>query len=389
MSRLALRTEEIQPFHAVEVLKQAQTLAAQGRDIISLGIGEPDFTAPPQVVEALNRAASAGLSGYTPPMGLSPLRGAIADYYAQQFSAPVDPSRIIVTSGASGALLLAAMALINPGDEVLMPDPSYPANQTFIRSAGGIPRLIPCQAEQRFQLSAQDIREHWGPSTRGVLIASPSNPTGATISREALKNLIAEVRRRDGFIILDEIYLGLYYDEAPASGLALDDDIVIINSFSKYFHMTGWRLGWMIAPPALIPALEKIAASLAICAPSLAQHAALACFDPEVMRIFDKRRLSFKQRRDYLVPALGSLGLEIPVVPDGAFYIFTDIRRHSQDSDAFARDLLNQAGIATVPGRDFGSAHAKHTLRLSYATSMDRLEEAIERMSKFLGRQAG
>src|SRR5690606_15012598 len=174
MSRLALRTEEIQPFHAVEVLKQAQALAAQGRDIISLGIGEPDFTAPPQVVEALNRAASAGLSGYTPPSGLSALRGAIADYYAQQFSAQVDPLRILVTAGASGALLMAAMALINPGDEVLMPDPAYPANQTFIRSAGGIPRLIPCDAGQRFQLSAQDIREHWGPSTRGILIASPS-----------------------------------------------------------------------------------------------------------------------------------------------------------------------------------------------------------------------
>lgn len=384
MSRLALRTQEIQPFHAVEVFKQAQTLAAQGHDIISLGIGEPDFTAPPQVVEALNRAASAGLSGYTPPAGLSALRGAIADYYAQQFSAPIDPSRIIVTSGASGALLLATMALINPGDEVLMPDPSYPANQTFIRAAGGIPKLIPSQAEQRFQLSAQDICEHWGPTTRGVLIASPSNPTGTTISREALKALVAEVRERNGFIILDEIYLGLYYDEAPVSGLALDDDIIVINSFSKYFHMTGWRLGWMIAPPDMIPALEKIGASLAICAPTLAQHAALACFDPEVMRTFEKRRLSFKQRRDFLVPALESLGLNVPVTPDGAFYVFADIRRYSQDSDAFARDLLYQAGVAVVPGRDFGTAHAKHTIRLSYATNINRLEEAIERMSKFL-----
>ena len=387
MSRLASRTENIPPFQAVEVLKQAQALAAQGQDIISLGIGEPDFTAPPQVVEALNRAASAGLSSYTPPAGLSALRGAIADYYAQQFSAPVDPARIIVTAGASGALLLAAMALINPGDEVLMPDPSYPANQTFIRAAGGNPRLVPCSAQQRFQLSAQDIREHWGPATRGILIASPSNPTGATISRAALQDIITEVRQRDGFIILDEIYLGLYYDDAPVSSLTLDDDIIIINSFSKYFHMTGWRLGWMIAPAALIPALEKIGACLAICAPSLAQHAALACFDPEVMRIYEKRRLSFKQRRDYLVPALGALGLDIPVVPDGAFYIFADISRHSQDSDVFAHDLLHKAGVATVPGRDFGSAHARHTLRLSYATSMDRLEEAISRISVFLNQR--
>ena len=200
-----------------------------------------------------------------------------------------------------------------------------------------------------------------------------------------MQDIITEVRQRDGFIILDEIYLGLYYDDAPVSGLTLDDNIIVINSFSKYFHMTGWRLGWMIAPPELIPALEKIGACLAICAPSLAQHAALACFDPEVMRIFDKRRLSFKQRRDYLIPALSALGLNIPVVPDGAFYIFTDISQHSQDSDVFARNLLYQAGVATVPGRDFGSAHAKHTLRLSYATSMDRLEEAISRIEKFLG----
>lgn len=389
MSRLASRIQEIQPFHAVEVFKQAQALAAQGHDIISLGIGEPDFTAPPQVVEALNRAASAGLSTYTPPAGLSPLRGAIADYYAQQFGATVDPSRIIVTAGASGALLLAAMVLINPGDEVLMPDPSYPANQTFVRAAGGTPRLIPSHAEQRFQLSAQDIREHWGPSTRGVLIASPSNPTGTTISREALQELITEVRQRGGFIILDEIYLGLYYDEAPLSGLTLDDDIVVINSFSKYFHMTGWRLGWMIAPSTMIPALEKIGASLAICAPTLAQHAALACFDPEVMRIFDKRRLSFKQRRDFLVPALTALGLDVPVAPDGAFYVFADIRRHSHDSDVFAHELLHQAGVAVVPGRDFGNAHAAHTMRLSYATNIDRLEEAVQRMSDFLKRRAG
>lgn len=385
MSRLARRTEQILPFHAVEVFKQAQALQAQGHDIISLGIGEPDFSAPPQVVEALYRAASAGLDGYTPPMGLPALRAAIADYYAQQFGATVDPARVIVTSGASGALMLAAMALIEPGDEVLMPDPSYPANQNFIAAAGGIARLVPCQAAQRFQLCAQDVRDHWGPNTRGVLIASPSNPTGATISRDELRALVAEVRQRDGFIILDEIYLGLYYDEAPESGLTLDDDILIINSFSKYFHMTGWRLGWMIAPADMVPAIDKLAASLAICAPALAQHAALACFEPEVMRTFDNRRLSFKQRRDYLVPALQGIGLDVPVVPDGAFYVFCDIRQHSQDSDDFARRLLHQAGVAVVPGRDFGVAHAAHTVRVSYTIGVERLEEAVRRMGAWLG----
>ncbi|WP_397474054.1 pyridoxal phosphate-dependent aminotransferase [Pusillimonas sp.] len=384
MSRLAKRTDQVMPFYAVEIFKQASVLNAQGRDIISLGIGEPDFTAPAQVVETLNRAASAGLSGYTSPAGLPALREAIAHYYGDQFGASVDPARVVVTSGASGALLLAAMALINPGDEVLLADPAYPANQNFIMGAGGIPKLILSTPEQRFQLSAQDVRRHWGPATRGVVIASPSNPTGASIEREALRELIAEVRVRNGFIIMDEIYLGLYYGDAPRSALTLDDDIVIINSFSKYFHMTGWRLGWMITPPAMIPAIEKLAASLAICAPSLAQHAAVTCFEPEVMRIYEQRRLSFKQRRDYLLPELERIGLHVPVVPDGAFYVYADIRRYSNDSDEFVHRLLHEAGVATVPGRDFGPAHAAHSVRLSYATGLDRLGEAIQRMETFL-----
>lgn len=384
MLRLAKRTEQVMPFYAVELFKQATALNAQGHDIISLGIGEPDFTAPAQVIETLNRASQAGLSGYTSPAGLAPLRGAIADYYKQYFAAEIDPQRVIVTAGASGALLLAAMTLINPGDEVLMPDPSYPANQNFVTAAGGIPRLIPCSAEQRFQLDAAAIREHWGPATRGVLIASPSNPTGTTIAREDLKALITEVKQRGGFIIMDEIYLGLYYEDAPQSALTLDDDIVIINSFSKYFHMTGWRLGWLIAPPHMVPTIEKLAASLAICAPALAQHAAITCFEPEVMRIYDNRRLSFKQRRDYLVPQLERLGLRVPAKPDGAFYIYADIRQHSQNSDEFSQRLLHEAGVAAVPGRDFGPAHASYGMRFSYATGLDRLQEAVQRLERFL-----
>ncbi|HUH86948.1 MAG TPA: pyridoxal phosphate-dependent aminotransferase [Pusillimonas sp.] len=384
MPRLAKRTDQVMPFYAVEIFKQASALKAQGRDIISLGIGEPDFTAPAQVVETLNRAAAAGLSGYTPPAGLPALREAIAHYYHEQFGAQVDAGRVVVTSGASGALLLAAMALINPGDEVLMADPSYPANQNFIMGAGGIPRLIPSSPEQRFQLSAQDLREHWGPATRGILIASPSNPTGTSIKQAELHELIAEVRARDGFIIMDEIYLGLYYGNAPRSALAQDDDILIINSFSKYFHMTGWRLGWLIAPQTMVPAIEKLAASLAICAPSLAQHAALTCFEAEVMRVYENRRLSFKQRRDYLLPQLERLGLQVPVEPDGAFYIYADISKYSTDSDQFVQRLLHEAGVATVPGRDFGPAHAARMVRLSYATGLDRLQEAVDRIEQFL-----
>ncbi|TAL78953.1 MAG: pyridoxal phosphate-dependent aminotransferase [Burkholderiaceae bacterium] len=384
MPRLASRTEHVMPFYAVEMLKRSNALSAQGRDIISLGIGEPDFTAPPHVVETLTRAAKANLSGYTSPAGLAVLREAIALYYKEQFSAPVDPGRIIITSGASGALLLATMALVNPGDEVLMPDPSYPANQNFILCAGGVPRLVPCSAEQRFQLSAEHVRQNWGPATRGVLIASPSNPTGTTIAPKDLRALVAEVRARDGFIIMDEIYLGLYYGDAPHSALTIDDDIVIINSFSKYFHMTGWRLGWLIAPHDMIPAVEKLAASLAICAPTLAQHAALTCFEPDVMRVYENRRLSFKQRRDYLLPEFKRLGLAVPVEPDGAFYIYADIARFSNDSTEFCLRLLQEAGVAIVPGQDFGNAHASHTARISYANGLDRLHEAVSRLEGFL-----
>ncbi|WP_323012330.1 pyridoxal phosphate-dependent aminotransferase [Castellaniella sp.] len=385
MVRLADRTERTVPFYAVEVLKQAQALAAQGHDIVSLGIGEPDFTAPARVLETLNRAADAGLSGYTAPAGIPALREAIAHYYQGHFGATVDPSRILVTSGASGALMLATLALINPGDEVLMPDPSYPANQNFITAAGGRTRLIPTTAENRFQLDASDIDAHWGPDTRGVLIASPSNPTGTSMPREALRALIAAVRARGGFVIMDEIYLGLHYDQPPASALTLDDDIIVINSFSKYFHMTGWRLGWLMAPAAMMPAIERLAASLAICAPALSQHAALSCFEPEVMQIYERRRLSFKERRDYLLPEFARLGLTVPAAPDGAFYIFSDIREFGLDSAEFCRRLLHEAGVASVPGLDFGQAHAQHTVRFSYATGLDRLREAITRMETFLG----
>lgn len=384
MPRLATRTNDFLTFHVMELFKQAQALQAAGKDIISLGIGEPDFTAPPQVVEALKLAAQAGLSGYSPAAGLSALRQAIADFYHTEFGAKINPARVIVTSGASGALTLACAALVNQGGEVLMPDPSYPANSNFVLAAGGVPRLIPSSAAKRFQLSAQDVRDHWTPATQGVLIASPSNPTGTSIAHDELAEILAEVRSRQGFSIVDEIYLGLSYEGQPRSALTLDDDIIVINSFSKYFHMTGWRLGWMIVPESMIEAVEKIAASLAICASTLAQHAALACFTPDTLRTFEHRRAAFKQRRDYLLPAFERLGIEVPVKPDGAFYIYADISNLGVDSATFSHRLLYEGGIAAVPGLDFGPAHGHHTMRFSYATGLDRLEEAVARMEKLL-----
>lgn len=384
MTQLSQRTERTLPFYAIEVLKQAQHLAAQGNDIISLGIGEPDFTAPSRVLDTLNKAAQAGLSGYTAPAGTPALRTAIAHYYEENFHAKIDPNRILVTGGASGALLLAAMALINPGDEVLMPDPSYPANQNFITAAGGITRLIPTHPEHRFQLSVADIENNWTPATKGVLIASPSNPTGTSIKYEELQALVKAIRARDGFIIMDEIYLGLFYDEKPKSALTIDDDIIVINSFSKYFHMTGWRLGWLIAPEKIMAGIERLAASLAICAPALAQHAALSCFEPEVIQIYENRRMSFKERRDYLLPEFARLGLNVPVAPDGAFYIFADVSKWGMSSLDFCSRMLNEIGVAAVPGIDFGPAHAENFVRFSYATSLDRLQLAIQRLEQYL-----
>lgn len=385
MTALAARTNDTVTFHAVELLKEASALTRAGIDIISLGVGEPDFTAAPAVVAAMEQAARAGKSGYCPPAGLPELREAIAKFYANELGAPVDPQRVIVTSGASGALLLAAMALVNPGDEVLMPDPCYPPNRNFVGSAGGTTKLIPTTIASRFQLSAQDIADNWGPNTRGVLIASPSNPTGTSIEREELARIFKEVRARNGFVMMDEIYLSLSYDGTRQSALSLDDDVIILNSFSKYFNMTGWRLGWMIVPPHLVAPIEKMAASLAICAPTLAQYGALACFEPESLAIYEQRREAFRQRRDFIVPALQSLNITVPVKPDGAFYVYADISAHSPDSSAFSAALLHGARVAAVAGLDFGPAHAAHTMRFAYTTSLERLQEAMHRIKTFLG----
>ncbi|NLY63768.1 MAG: pyridoxal phosphate-dependent aminotransferase [Alcaligenaceae bacterium] len=387
MIRIANRIQDALTFQAMEVTKTAQKLKEQGKDIISLGIGEPDFTAPPIVVETLSHAAEAGLSGYSPALGIAPLRTAIADYYKNAFGASVNPEQVIITSGASGALSLACLSVLNPGDEILMPDPAYPANSNFIICAGAKPRLIPCFKEERFQLSAEKIIANWGSNTRGVLIASPSNPTGTSVDIEELRKIFKVVKERNGLIIMDEIYLGLSYDLKPVSALTLDPDIIVINSFSKYFNMTGWRLGWMIVPANVVPAVEKLASSLAICPSTLAQHAAITCFTDEAMAIYEKRRLAFKERRDYLIPELERLKLTVPVVPDGAFYIYADISHYADDSETFARDLLNEAGVVVIPGLDFGPEHARRMIRISYATGLDRLKEAIARMESFLNRQ--
>jgi aspartate/methionine/tyrosine aminotransferase len=289
-----------------------------------------------------------------------------------------------VTAGASAALLLACAALVNPGDRVLMSDPGYPCNRHFVTAFGGRAQAVPVGAATRFQHDAAAVERHWAPQVRGVLLASPANPTGTSVPFDELARIVQAVRARGGFTLVDEIYLGLHYDGPGRSALALGDDVVVINSFSKYFSMTGWRLGWLVVPPAWASAFEKLAQNLYICASSLAQQAALACFTPECLEVFEQRRQAFQARRDFIVPALRGLGFDVPVTPDGAFYAWLDVSRFSDDSERFAIEMLEGCGVSMVPGMDFGAHEPQRWMRLSYATGMDRLEAAVERLGRWL-----
>jgi aspartate/methionine/tyrosine aminotransferase len=389
--KTAARLDHIEPFYVMECAKAAVEIAdgplcdvsRGGRPMIFLNIGEPDFTAAPLVVQAAQRCMAEGRTQYTQATGLPELREAISRWYAQRFGLVVAPERIVVTAGASAALQLITAALVDPGDEVLLPDPSYPCNRHFVAAAGGRAVLLPAGPEHRFQLDADAVRAAWGPHTRGVLLASPSNPTGTSIERAQMRRIVETVRERGGFTLVDEIYLGLSYDEAFGhSALEHGEDVIAINSFSKYFAMTGWRLGWLVLPPALVPAVEKLAQNLYICASSIAQEAALACFEPASMAEYERRRAAFAERRDFVVPALERLGLRVPVMPDGAFYAYADVSAHSASSWDFCFELMRRAQVALTPGRDFGRAAGERYLRLSFASSMAQLREAVERLSE-------
>lgn len=393
--RTARRLEHIQPFYVMELAKAAEAVARSpecdpargGEPMIFLNIGEPDFGAAPAVVAAAEQCLREGRTAYTAATGLPALREAIAGWYAARFGLAVDPGRIVITAGASGALQLACLALFEDGDEVLMPDPSYPCNRHFVAAAGAQARLLPTTAQARFQLDAASVAAHWSPATRGVLLASPSNPTGTSIAAAEMAAIVETVRARGGVTIVDEIYLGLSFEDAFAgSALALGDDVISINSFSKYFGMTGWRLGWMVVPPALVPALERLSQNLYICASTLAQHAALACFTPESLAEFERRRAELHERRDLVVAGLERLGLPVPVRPDGAFYAWADCSAHAASSWDFCRELMRRAHIALTPGRDFGPAHAERFLRLSFASARPLLEQALARLARELAR---
>ena len=397
--KTAARLEHIEPFYVMECAKAAVEIAdgplcdtaRGGRPMIFLNIGEPDFTAAPRVVEAATRCMAEGRTQYTQATGTPQLRKAIARWYGQRFGLDIAAERIVVTAGASAALQLITAALVDESDEVLMPDPSYPCNRHFVAAAGGRAVLLPAGPEQRFQLDADAVRAAWGARTRGVLLASPSNPTGTSIERAQMQRIVECVRERGGFTLVDEIYLGLSYDDAFGHsalehGVGHGDDVIAINSFSKYFGMTGWRLGWLVLPLSLVPAVEKLAQNLYICASSIAQAAALACFEPESLAEYERRRAAFRARRDFIVPALERIGLPVPVLPDGAFYAYADVSAHASSSWDFCFELMRRAQVALTPGRDFGRDSGERYLRLSFASAMPELHEAADRLTEVLRR---
>jgi len=385
-AQIASRMEDIEPFHVVVLINRAKELEAQGRSIANMVIGEPDAPVPPLVAEAGIRAIHGGRIGYTPSLGITPLREAISAFYRSRYGIDVPRSRIAVTTGSSGALLLTMGTLLSPGSQVLMADPGYPCNRHFVRTMEGEAVGIPVGAATAYQLTAELVERHWTERTAAVLIASPSNPTGTLIDHAELARIHAVARARGGALIVDEIYHGLTYGKRDRTALEFADDVFIINSFSKYFGMTGWRLGWLVAPEQYMGPVDKLAQNLFISPSDLAQQAALAAFHPDTMALLEQRRDAFKAQRDFLLPELRALGFDIPVTPEGAFYIYANCERLTDDSYRFCWDLLEKIGVAIAPGIDFGSHKARQHVRFSYPKPIPVLEEGVRRLREYLKR---
>lgn len=381
---LAERMKAIQAFHVMDILARARQLASSGRSIIHMEVGEPDFATPAPIVEAGLQALKAGQTKYTPACGIPELRERIAEWYWQRFQVKVSPERVIVTPGASGALQLALGVLVNPQDEVILTDPGYPCNRHFVRLFEGEAISLPVTAAQHYQPSLDQIQQAWNEQTRAVLLASPANPTGTLLSTELTNQLAHYIAQQQRTFIVDEIYQGLTYGQEPTTALSVDDNIWIVNSFSKYFGMTGWRLGWLIVPEYAIDAINRLAQNLFLSPPTVAQYAALAAFNQDTLEITEERRFEFAKRRDFLLPALQNLGFGIQSTSQGAFYIYADASRFSEDSQALSLDLLETAGVAFTPGIDFGDYAAKTHVRFAYTTNLPELEQAVERLAKHL-----
>ena len=369
----------------MDVLARAQALEAAGRRVVHMEIGEPDYPPPAPVLEAAVSAMRAGATGYTPALGLPALREAIAREYAERHARQVPPEAVAVTAGASAALTLAAALYVEPGDEFLVADPGYPGYRYFVRLFEGVARPLPVHPEAQFQPAPEEVRASWGRRTRGLILGSPANPTGSVIAVSHLTRIAELVAERGGVLIVDETYQGLVYESEASTALGLPGEVVIVNSFSKYYCMTGWRLGWLVLPPERVREVEKLAQHLYICPPALAQRGALAAFAPESRRVLEERRREYARRRDRLLPALARAGLDVPAPPQGAFYVYADCSRYAPGRD-FALRLLEEEAVAATPGVDFGSHRTDRFVRLAYTRSLAELEEGAERIERFCAR---
>jgi len=379
------RVDAIEPFRVMQILERARELEAEGRDVVHMEIGEPDFPSPPEAVAAARAALDAGAGLYAPSTGLPELKSALADWYRAEYGVEVTPERILVTPGASGAFLVLYLVLLEAGESVLLADPGYPCHRHFVRLAGGEPVAVPVGPETGYHLGPEAVARHWGPATRLAVVTSPGNPTGTVIAPEALEAVAAACRERGGRLISDEIYHGLTYGKArAASALTFDDEAVVVNGFSKRWAMTGWRIGWMVVPEPLVDPCRRVMQNIFIAAPTLSQHAALAALG--ATDAVARMREAYDARRRYLLGALPGLGFTVDAVPEGAFYVYADAAALTADSTAFCGRLLEEAGVAATPGADFGRHRADVHVRFSYATSLERLEEGVRRMAAWLER---
>jgi aspartate/methionine/tyrosine aminotransferase len=383
-SALAARLQHIAPFHVMEIATHARALENKGKDVIHMEIGEPDFPSPPPVIAAAQSLLSSGQIYYTSALGIRPLREAISGHYQRVYGLDIAPERIIVTAGGSAALLLTCALLVNRDDEILLTDPSYPCNRHFVRVMEGVPRTIPVGAEHAYQFTAELIERAWNAKTKGVLVASPSNPTGTSVREGELKKIVDCVAAHNGMLISDETYAGLNYGRRPETALQYSDDVFSINSFSKYFTMTGWRLGWLVAPERHVRKLETLAQNLYISPAALSQHAAIACFSDAGYAVAEARRREFEARRDYFVKALTEIGFKIPIVPDAGFFVYADVSAFTNDSERFCTDILDRTGVAFAPGIDFGEHRAREHVRMAYAVNLEKLKDGVSRLAKAL-----
>ncbi len=368
----------------MDILARCKEMEAQGRDVIHMEIGEPDFPTPPTITQAGIKALSNNCTRYTSAQGLAELRQAICQYYQDRFDVKHDADQIFITPGASGALQLVLTCLLQDKSMLAISDPGYPCNRNMTLLMGGNVLAIPVTHSSDFQLNVELLAKNWHQEIAAVLVTSPSNPTGTICSKQTLHAMAEFLARKNSYLIVDEIYQGLTYDIDSETASDLGDNVVVLNSFSKYFGMTGWRIGWVLAPKELTGKLDAIAQNTYLATSTISQYAAVAAFSSQTRALLEARRHTFRDRRDLLCQALASLGIKVPVIPQGAFYVYADVSGYSQDSFAFCQRLLEEQALAITPGCDFGRYSSSRYVRFAYTTSEQRIKEGMKRLGEFV-----